>query len=240
MSGKALTNLTIKIVHLTLVQNQVSFYPFVHLWDLEMRPGLYMLNTMMYYKRSASFDLASKYILSSKSLHLTFFASHFLSSCSLSNPNRRHKNKEECCWVIVDGNVYDVTKLLKSHPGGMFSVLDHGGRDATKIFNDMCHSDAARAKLETMKIGTIDPSIPLQRRFSAAAATVDDKSAALTSAVSSDKAGSPMSMEGKRSLRPTKGKDLDDGAPPKYGPTAPRSPGLFSCCFASPKVAAIA
>lgn len=32
------------------------------------------------------------------------------------------------CWVVVEGNVYDVTGFLESHPGGVSSILKYAGK----------------------------------------------------------------------------------------------------------------
>ena len=47
-------------------------------------------------------------------------------------------NKEGDIWVIIGGNVYDVTKFLPDHPGGKQAVLLYAGKDATEEF-DMLH-----------------------------------------------------------------------------------------------------
>jgi len=44
-------------------------------------------------------------------------------------------NKKEDIWVIVDGQVLDVTKFLPDHPGGEKAILLYAGRDATEEFN---------------------------------------------------------------------------------------------------------
>ena len=38
----------------------------------------------------------------------------------------------QSCWIIVQGNVYDVTGFLSQHPGGTTAILQQGGRDATQ------------------------------------------------------------------------------------------------------------
>ncbi|KAF4654758.1 hypothetical protein FOL47_009784 [Perkinsus chesapeaki] len=50
----------------------------------------------------------------------------------------RHNNREDC-WVIINGEVLDVTGFLPDHPGGEKSILNFAGRDASKMFN-MIHS----------------------------------------------------------------------------------------------------
>ncbi|KIY71113.1 Flavocytochrome c [Cylindrobasidium torrendii FP15055 ss-10] len=46
----------------------------------------------------------------------------------------KHKSKDDC-WVIVDGQVLDVTSFLPDHPGGEKAILLYAGRDATEEFN---------------------------------------------------------------------------------------------------------
>ncbi|BGP47980.1 hypothetical protein JCM10450v2_003849 [Rhodotorula kratochvilovae] len=38
-------------------------------------------------------------------------------------------------WLVVEGNVYDVTSFLDDHPGGKKILLNHAGRDATDKFH---------------------------------------------------------------------------------------------------------
>lgn len=40
-------------------------------------------------------------------------------------------NSRESCWVIVEGQVYDVTSFLEQHPGGVGVVVKNSGKDAT-------------------------------------------------------------------------------------------------------------
>jgi cytochrome b involved in lipid metabolism len=47
-------------------------------------------------------------------------------------------DKEADVWVIVGGEVYDVTKFLPDHPGGKKAILLYAGKDATEEF-DMLH-----------------------------------------------------------------------------------------------------
>ncbi|CAK9043024.1 Acyl-lipid (8-3)-desaturase B (Delta(5) fatty acid desaturase B) (Delta-5 fatty acid desaturase B), partial [Durusdinium trenchii] len=39
-------------------------------------------------------------------------------------------NKAEDAWIIVDGDVYDVTKFAGVHPGGTQILLEYAGKDA--------------------------------------------------------------------------------------------------------------
>lgn len=44
-------------------------------------------------------------------------------------------NTEKDIWVIVNGEVLDVTKFLPEHPGGAKAILLFAGKDATEEFN---------------------------------------------------------------------------------------------------------
>ncbi|KAI3616489.1 cytochrome b5 [Moniliophthora roreri] len=60
-------------------------------------------------------------------------------------------------WVLISGKVYDVTKFIDEHPGGDEVILaEAGARDATEAFEDVGHSDEARALLPGMLVGDFD------------------------------------------------------------------------------------
>jgi len=46
----------------------------------------------------------------------------------------KHNTKDDV-WVIIDGQVLDVTSFLPDHPGGEKAILIYAGRDATEEFN---------------------------------------------------------------------------------------------------------
>ena len=40
-------------------------------------------------------------------------------------------NTRDSCWVIIDGQVYDATSVLRWHPAGPEVILQLAGQDAT-------------------------------------------------------------------------------------------------------------
>ena len=66
-------------------------------------------------------------------------------------------NTESDCWIIFDGNVYDVTGF--EHPGGIPALLKHAGADATagmySIGAHKHHLTEVQEILEQRKIGTL-------------------------------------------------------------------------------------
>ncbi|KAF5393161.1 hypothetical protein D9757_001177 [Collybiopsis confluens] len=65
-------------------------------------------------------------------------------------------NSKASIWLLIDGKVYDCTKFTDEHPGGDEVILAEAGKDATEAFEDVGHSDEARALLPDMLIGTFD------------------------------------------------------------------------------------
>ncbi|KAG7661795.1 OSM2 [[Candida] subhashii] len=49
-------------------------------------------------------------------------------------------NKENDCWCVVKNVVLDLTSFLANHPGGMESIVNFAGRDATESYA-MLHED---------------------------------------------------------------------------------------------------
>ncbi|KAF2202307.1 putative mitochondrial cytochrome b2 [Delitschia confertaspora ATCC 74209] len=67
-------------------------------------------------------------------------------------------NTAESCWVIIHGNVYDVTKFIPSHPGGAKVILRLAGKDATEEFYPVHPSGTLEENLSPEdKLGTVDP-----------------------------------------------------------------------------------
>ncbi|KAJ3120260.1 hypothetical protein HK098_004758 [Nowakowskiella sp. JEL0407] len=54
-------------------------------------------------------------------------------------------NTENDCWVVVNGQVLDVTNFLPDHPGGKKSIMLFAGKDASEEFN-MLHKPEVIAK----------------------------------------------------------------------------------------------
>ncbi|KFK28993.1 hypothetical protein AALP_AA7G074900 [Arabis alpina] len=65
-------------------------------------------------------------------------------------------NKQDDCWLVIDGKVYDVTSYMDDHPGGDDVLLAATGKDATDEFEDAGHSKSARELMEKYFIGELD------------------------------------------------------------------------------------
>ncbi|GAA5854469.1 hypothetical protein JCM3766R1_002143, partial [Sporobolomyces carnicolor] len=57
----------------------------------------------------------------------------------------QHKSADSA-WVIIEGNVYDVTDFLGEHPGGKKVLLNACGQDSTEKFWQF-HSKAVLNKV---------------------------------------------------------------------------------------------
>merc|ERR1712061_203749 len=92
----------------------------------------------------------------------------------------KHTSKESC-WVVVNGEVLDVTKFLGEHPGGELAILTFAGKDASEEFN-MIHPpdvigkyapDAVIGELGTGGGGAAESAAPAGGAAPAAAASKD-------------------------------------------------------------------
>lgn len=68
-------------------------------------------------------------------------------------------NTRESCWVILYGNVWDVTEFLPNHPGGANIVLKLAGKDATEEYDPIHPPGTLEDSLAPSKnLGPIDPN----------------------------------------------------------------------------------
>ncbi|KAB0390802.1 hypothetical protein E2I00_016711, partial [Balaenoptera physalus] len=58
-------------------------------------------------------------------------------------------------WLVIHGQVCDVTCFLNEHPGGEEVLLEQARGDATESFEDVGHSSEAREVLKQYYIGDV-------------------------------------------------------------------------------------
>lgn len=51
-----------------------------------------------------------------------------------------HKTENDC-WTVINGKVYDVTKVIPTHPAGKEKIMKGCGIDATSIFTKVPKHD---------------------------------------------------------------------------------------------------
>ncbi|CAJ1359171.1 unnamed protein product [Effrenium voratum] len=66
----------------------------------------------------------------------------------------KHNSKSDC-WVVVDGQVLDVTSFLSEHPGGELAILTFAGKDATEEFNMIHPPDVIGKYAPDSIVGTL-------------------------------------------------------------------------------------
>ncbi|XP_050680526.1 cytochrome b5-like [Leptidea sinapis] len=57
--------------------------------------------------------------------------------------------------IIIDNVVYDVSGFLEEHPGGADVLLTNAGRDASRCFHEVGHSEDALALRERFRLGEL-------------------------------------------------------------------------------------
>lgn len=69
-------------------------------------------------------------------------------------------NSVESCWLLIDGKVYDVTKMISGHAGGD-AILQGCGTNATELYltrpmgSGTPHSPEAQSYLPNFFIGNL-------------------------------------------------------------------------------------
>lgn len=71
----------------------------------------------------------------------------------------KHKTAQDC-WLVINGNVYDITKYIDLHPGGADLILMECGKDATQAYNTQGgrgrgHSARADRELANFLVGKL-------------------------------------------------------------------------------------
>ncbi|CAK91615.1 unnamed protein product (macronuclear) [Paramecium tetraurelia] len=65
-----------------------------------------------------------------------------------------HSNRTSL-WVVIEGQVFDVTTYLAEHPGGDDILIKYGGLDGTQKFLEVNHSNYARSLRNARLVGTL-------------------------------------------------------------------------------------
>lgn len=74
----------------------------------------------------------------------------------------KHDTKDDI-WVVVEDHVYNVTKFIDIHPGGVKQILQRAGADATKTFIEGKHPfNVSSSKLGKWKVGRINPDSTIE------------------------------------------------------------------------------
>ena len=64
-------------------------------------------------------------------------------------------DRPDDCWIVLNDKVYNVTKLVDGHPGGMEVMMEQAGRDATLAFRSVGHSIDAIEQVDEFLVGIL-------------------------------------------------------------------------------------
>jgi cytochrome b involved in lipid metabolism len=73
---------------------------------------------------------------------------------------RRHEGADST-WIVIDGEVYDVSDWLEQHPGGAGRLKEWAGRDASGAFREAAHSRLTHVFRLNYRIGRVLEPEPL-------------------------------------------------------------------------------
>jgi len=86
----------------------------------------------------------------------------------------KHNTKGDC-WVVVSGQVLNVTNFLSEHPGGELAILTFAGKDATEEFNMIHPPDVIPKYAPDAIIGMVGSAAAPAAASAAVAAPSQDK-----------------------------------------------------------------
>lgn len=76
----------------------------------------------------------------------------------------KHNTKEDC-WLAIHDRVYDVTRYMEYHPGGVDELLRGAGIDATSLFNEVHRWVNYSSMLSKCLVGPlVQPRANIRRR----------------------------------------------------------------------------
>lgn len=68
-------------------------------------------------------------------------------------------NRDTDCWIVVGGQVYDITSFAVEHPGGPGIIYKFAGRDATQAYNEIHSPSLIKTSLPANAVkGILDQS----------------------------------------------------------------------------------
>ncbi|KAG9251243.1 cytochrome b5-like heme/steroid binding domain-containing protein [Emericellopsis atlantica] len=73
----------------------------------------------------------------------------------------QHKDESNGYWLIVENDVYDVSKFLDDHPGGAKILKRFAGKNATKSFWKYHNESVLKKYGAKLKIGEVGESAKL-------------------------------------------------------------------------------
>merc|ERR1711939_136844 len=71
-------------------------------------------------------------------------------------------NKADNLWIIVDQDVYDLTKFQDEHPGGKKILQRVAGKDASKQFWKYHNESILKKYSKQLQVGSLDSKLKAQ------------------------------------------------------------------------------
>ena len=112
--------------------------------------------------RSKSWSIAKFPLLREQSkAHFLYLCAVSADASVLSLETVALNDSEDSCWAVINGNVYDLTDWISSHPGGASRIIGLCGIDGTSQFEGQHGgSAAAESALAGYLLGAIGDPAP--------------------------------------------------------------------------------
>jgi len=71
----------------------------------------------------------------------------------------KHATKDDC-WIVINGEVLDITKFMPEHPGGDAVIMMFAGKDASEEFNPIHPPEVIQQYAPEAVIGKLGQAAP--------------------------------------------------------------------------------
>lgn len=86
-------------------------------------------------------------------------AGKLISMDTVAEYNKLPSDGGKGLWVVIKGEIYDVTEFVDNHPGGRNIILKNAGKDVTELYEPIHPPTALEENLDASKhIGQVDPA----------------------------------------------------------------------------------
>jgi len=81
-----------------------------------------------------------------------------MSSQLIPLKNVLQHNKKDDLWIIIHGEIFDVSKWLTEHPGGLDCIVNAAKKnrhDCSTCFEEKFHTPNATEQMQKLKVGKL-------------------------------------------------------------------------------------
>ena len=117
---------------------------------------------LVFYQNSKNTSVDTGVVSNNTKIVLDNLTSSGVTTLDSKEVSKHNTNAD--CWMIINNKIYNLSDYASSHPGGIRSVLNYCGKEATQAFDTKggrgnSHSTSANKMLDQYFIGNLNQNI---------------------------------------------------------------------------------